>query len=180
MRARMGTLLGWAATGPADPEGKFVVKNLPWLPHDFSVMGLNGKYYIKEIRYNGVVMTDGLVRLTQGAPAQNLEIVLDDKVATITGSVRDADKAANSPFMVVVKWPYTEGDLPVSGERLLGDKDGRFRISGLAPGEYRVLGLARPVPFTQISIQLLSRGETVTLERGGLKDLSLKLIDPSK
>jgi hypothetical protein len=141
---------------------------------------LGGKYYIKEIRYNGVVMTDGLVRLTQGAPAQNLEIVLDDQPGTITGSVRDGDKPVSKPFVLVVKWPFSEGDVPISPEGLGADDQGRFRISGLAPGEYRVIGLARPVPFTQVSNQLLSRGETVTLERGGLQDLSLKLIDLSK
>lgn len=76
------TLLAWTGGSP-DSEGKFVL-NLPWLRHDLSVQGLNGRYYVKEIRYNGVAIADGMVTPLQSAPAQNLEIVLDVRPATIS------------------------------------------------------------------------------------------------
>jgi len=180
MRARLGSLLGWAAAGIADSEGKFVFKNLPWLRHDVSVRGFGGRYYIKEVRYNGVAMADDMVTPVPGAPAQNLEIVLDDQPATITGSVRDGDKPVSGPLILAVKWPFTQGDVPISGDGLKGDQAGHFQLSGLAPGEYRVIALSKFVRFDELSSQLLSRAETVTLERGNLKDVSLKLIDPSQ
>jgi Carboxypeptidase regulatory-like domain len=180
MRGRLGALFVDSAVGAVDAEAKFTVKNLWGIPHDVSVQGLGGGYYVKEIRYNGVAMADGMVTPVPGAPAQNLEIVLDDQPATITGSVRDGDKPVSSPFIVAVKWPFTEGDVPVSGDGLKGDRDGRFQISGLAPGEYRLMAFNKIVRITELSSQLLNRAEKVTLERGSLKDVSLKLIDPSQ
>jgi len=169
-----------SAVGAVDPEGKFAVRNLWGLSHDLSVQGLGGRYYVKEIRYNGVVMADGMITPVPGAPAQDLEIVLDDQPATITGTVRDGDKPVSKPFVLVVKWPFTEGDPLLSSEHPAGDAQGRFQISGLAPGEYRVIALTKNIVNTQISDQLLSRAEKVTLERGSLKDISLKRIDPSQ
>ena len=181
MRARMDAVIAWSSpVASPNAKGQFTVRNLPWLPHDVSVQGLSGEYYVREIRYNGVPVTDGLVRLTQGAPAQNLEIVLDDQPATITGSVRDGDTPVGSPFIVAVKWPFIQGDIPVTGDGLKGDPAAHFQISGLAPGEYRVMAFNKLVRFTELSTELLSRAEKVTLERGSLKDISLKLIDPAQ
>ena len=169
-----------SAVGAVDPEGKFAVRNLWGLSHDLSVQGLGGRYYVKEIRYNGVVMADGMITPVPGAPAQDLEIVLDDQPATITGTVRDGDKPVSKPFVLVLKWPFTAGDPLLNSEHPAADDQGRFQISGLAPGEYRVIALTKNIVNTQISDQLLSRAEKVTLERGSLKDISLKRIDPSQ
>jgi hypothetical protein len=180
MRARLGAFIGWASPGAVAADATFTLKNLPSAPHDLSVVGLPGNYYVKEIRYNGVASPDGLVRVAKGIPNQSVEIVLDDKAGTINGSVHDGEKPASNPVIVMVKWPFSEGDVPLSRDGLVGDKDGRFQISGLAPGEYRVMALNKIVRVTELSNQLLMRAEKVTLERGSLKDVSLKLIDLSQ
>ncbi len=167
-----------SAVGAVDTEGKFTVRNLWGVPHDLSVQGLGGRYYVKEIRDNGVVMTDGMVTPVPGAQAQNLEIVLDDRPATITGSVRDGDKPVRKPFVLVVRLPFTVGDPLMNSERPAGDDQGRFQISGLAPGEYRVIALTRNIVNTQVSNQLLMRAEKVMLERGGSQSVSLKIVEP--
>jgi hypothetical protein len=173
MRGRLGVLLVNSAIGAADADGRFTVKNLSGLWHDVSVAISDARYSVKEIRYNGVATTDGQVRLAPGSPEQDLEIVLDDQAGVITVSVRDGDKPVTDAPVIVVKWPYTEGDMQAGN--LTRDNQGRFRISGLAPGEYRVMALKKG----DIS-QLLNRAEKVTVERGTLKDISLKLIDPSQ
>jgi hypothetical protein len=173
MRGRFGS-----AVGAVDTEGKFTVRNLWGVPHDLSVQGLGGRYYVKEIRDNGVLMTDGMVTPVTGAQAQNLEIVLDDRPATITGSVRDGDKPVRKPFVLVVRLPFTEGDPLMNSERPVGDDQGRFQISGLAPGEYRVIALTRNIMNTQVSNRLLMRAEKVILERGGSQSVSLKIVEP--
>jgi hypothetical protein len=178
MRARLGAFFRWTATSSVTSEGKFLVRDLPLVPHDLSVRGLDSRYYVKEIRYNSVVMADAMITPAPGAMAQNLEIVLDDKPGVITGSVRDGDRPVSTPFIVALKWPFTEGDIPVSGEGLTGDKEGRFQISGLAPGEYRVIALTKFIRFTEISNQLLNRAERVTLERGSSRSISIKIVEP--
>jgi hypothetical protein len=180
MRGRIDSIFIDSAVGAPDAEGKFTVQNLLGIPHDVTVQGLGGRYYVKEIRYNGVAMPDGLVTPVSGAIAQDLEIVVDDKAGTITGSVRDGDKPVSKPFVLVVKWPIQEGDPLLSAERPNGDDQGKFQISGLAPGEYRVIALTKNIVNTEVSYQLLNRAEKITLERGSLKDISLKLIDASQ
>lgn len=180
MRARLGAIFRWTATAPVTLEGKFVVRDLPLVPHDVSVRGLDSRYYVKELRYNSTAMADGMLTPAPGASVQDLEIVLDDKPGVISGSVRDGDKPVSNPFIVAVKLPFQEGDIPLSGESLTGDKDGKFQILGLPPGEYRVIALNKFVRLNEISVQILSRAEKVIVDRGSSKDVSLKLIDPSR
>ncbi len=178
---RMGILMRGrfdSGFGAVDAEGKFTLETFWGMPLDSSVRGLDGRYYVKEIRYNGLVMADGIVTPIPGAPVQNLEIVLDDQPATITGSVRDGDKPVSKPFVLVVKWPFAEGDPLLNSERPAADEQGRFQISGLAPGEYRVIALSRSIVNTQISNQLLNHAEKITLERGSVQNVSLKIVEP--
>jgi hypothetical protein len=66
----------------------------------------------------------------------------------------------------------------MTSERPAGDDQGRFQISGLAPGEYRVIALTRNIMNTQVSNRLLMRAEKVILERGGSQSVSLKIVEP--
>lgn len=65
-----------------------------------------------------------------------------------------------------------------------GDNEGRFQITGLAPGEYRVLAvLSAPIadglePTKDILPRLWYRAEKLTLRRGSSPTLALKLADP--
>jgi hypothetical protein len=176
----LGAFFRWTATAPVTLEGKFVVRDLPLVRHDVSVRGLDSRYYVKELRYNSTAMADGMLTPALGASVQDLEIVLDDKPGVISGSVRDGDKPVSNPFIVAVKLPFQEGDIPLSGESLTGDKDGKFQILGLPPGEYRVIAINKFVRLNEISVQILSRAEKVIVDRGSSKDVSLKLIDPSR
>jgi len=170
---------------PATPDarGGFVIKGLQGDRHRVTVDGPGGNYYVKEIRANGLAAIDGLITLAPGAPAQ-LEIVIDDKSASITGLVTDGGKAAGEAVVAVVKWPVPAGDNLLSLLRSVrggADDQGRFRIDGLQPGEYRILALPRDA-MNRLSpesfVSLLNRGEKVTVERGSSQSVSLKIVQP--
>jgi Carboxypeptidase regulatory-like domain len=168
-------------TRVSDPGGTFRLVALPGDRNRISVNGLAGKFYLKEIRYNGLAVTDGIIKPMAGAPAL-LEIVIDDKAATISGSVAEREKVTDRVMVVAVKWPVSAEGLSVLmlSASAPADDQGRFQIGGLAPGEYRVLALTGDmlISLNGDASRLLSNAEKVTLERGSSQSVSLKIVEP--
>lgn len=168
---------GTGAKAAPNAKGAFLATNLMGPGHRVSVSGFGDNYYVKEVRLDGRPVPDGVLHLYQGS---QIEIVLDDQPAAITGSVTDGDKPFPQPLVFIAKWPSLE-DI---GRPVTGDNDGQFHIAGLAPGEYRVLAVqsAALPDGQQISAQMLSRlwssAEKVTLDRGGSQSVALKFSDP--
>lgn len=166
-----------------DPNGKFLVRGVTAVQQQVMVMGLANNFYVKEIRYNGQIVADGIFTPIPGAPGQ-LDIVIDDQAATISGTVAGVDRPGARIRVQVLKSP-PEG---VSLATLLGgnasawvDDQGQFQIGGLAPGEYRVFALTDALMIRlmpEALLQFLSSAEKVTLERGGSQSVSLKIVEP--
>jgi hypothetical protein len=168
----------------SDPGGRFLIAGLPGGRSRLSVSGMSRKFYVKEIRYNGLAVADDVITLIAGAPAE-LEIVIDDKAATISGSVAERDKVTDRIMVVAMKWPVPADATSLSALLNLSnsvstDDQGRFQIGGLAPGEYRVLALTGDTLIRngdRLS-QLAGRGEKVTVERESSQNVSLKIVEP--
>ena len=60
--------------------------------------GLAPKYYLKEIRYNQVPLINGTFTPVDAA---QLEIVVDDKVASLSGVVMGGDKPAGHAMVML-------------------------------------------------------------------------------
>ncbi len=162
----------------SDPDGNFILKNMRCLPSPFQVLVLTKSFYVKEIRVDGVAATGDMMTACAGS---KVEIVLDDKVATLAVSVTDGDKPVSQPTIVVQRWPRSllnQGGLPTKG-----DQTGFLQVTGLAPGEYRVMAV-RLVSLPDgngpesIIQRLWDRASKITLEPGDAKSISLKVIDP--
>jgi hypothetical protein len=164
-----------------DPDGKFLIRGLRGDRHRVLVDGLDDKFFVKELRYSGLAVIDGIITPMAGSQAV-LEIVIDDKAATISGSVTARDKPVGMVLVVAVKWPVPPEDTRQSTvmSAMTGDQ-GNFQIRGLAPGEYRVLALRQDV-FLRVKddrfFQLLSSADKVTVERGSSQSVALKMIEP--
>jgi hypothetical protein len=162
-----------------DEKGGFGAKDLWGTSHRVQLSGLGDKYYVKEIRVDGRATPEGAVTLQQGS---KLEIEIDDQPAAIAGSVTDGDKPFSQPLIFAARWPSLEAPFRPA----TGDNNGRFQITGLPPGEYRILAVqSAPLPDgqqigSQMLTQLWSSAEKVTLERGGAQSVSLKLSDPMR
>ena len=178
-------LRGWGFTTlVSDASGTFQIHSLPGDPSQVSARDMGNKYYVKEVRYNGLPVTDGVFTPVSG-PA-NLEIVIDDKAATISGSVAERAKVAGPIMIVALKWPLAPNSSSVSmllrkSINTPADEQGNFQINGLAPGEYRVFGVTETTAMRlepDILIRLVERAEKVTLERSGSQSISLKIVEP--
>ncbi len=122
-------------------DGKFHLEGVPAVDHRAVISGTGAGHYVKEIRFNGGPLRDGVVPLEQAALAHSLTIVIDDKPATLTGAVIAGDKAVSQPYLVLARWPLASGRVFVPAATTTGDSQGKFQFAGLAPGEYRVVSL---------------------------------------
>jgi len=160
--------------------GKFVITGLPEGRSRVSINGVGGKFYMKEIRYDGVTAVDGMITANSGGPAQ-LEIVIDDKAATITGSVADTGGNTGPVLIVVVRWPESPEDArgtTFRPEALVEADDNRgFTFDGLEPGEYRILAVAQD-RMSRLQRDIVSRAERVTLEPGRSQSVIVKIVEP--
>jgi hypothetical protein len=149
-----------------DAEGTMIVRNLAWSRYLISVPGVPPSHYLKELRYNRQPIPDGVITLVPGGL---LEIVLSNRPASISGTV----KAAPNAVVLLRRWPDThpllEGNEPFSYLIPL-EPGGVFEFRGLAPGEYRIRAAIPPL-FEERS----GEGEKIVLEVGENKTVELKL-----
>ena len=89
-----------------DPAGKFLIRGVSAVQRQVRVVGLASKFYVQEIRYNGLIVADGIFWPIPGAPGL-LDIVIDDQAATISGTVAERDKATGRVMIVAMKWPLS-------------------------------------------------------------------------
>jgi hypothetical protein len=144
------------------------------------VSGLNTGFYVKEIQYDGIATSDGLISVDESG---SLEVVVDDKPATLRGVVANGNDPVSRPQIVLAKWPPNREDLFLSVSGASGNDDGRFQLVGLAPGEYRILavpeetraGLEEP----GVLQRLLEHAEKVILEPSEVQELRLKPVIPA-
>jgi hypothetical protein len=173
-----------AGSGPSpatpDTEGKFVLTNLKFPQHQIIVAGLTKDYYVKEIRLGGAPVPDATVTLSPGAVNQ-VEILIDDKPETISGTVTDGDKpAARAEVRLYPKAPPSP-DLPLeySASSVRTDREGKFQINGLTPGEYRIVAWQPPPTGSAgVLMPLAAHAQSINVERGGTATVTLPLSDP--
>jgi hypothetical protein len=111
-------------------------------------------------------------------------MVVDDKPASLTGTVTGSDTPIARPHVVLIRWPAPPGDVFLSAKIIDGGDGGQFQYTGLAPGEYRILAVspdtADKLDEPHVLERLLSSAERVELTAGGSQTLALKVTDPSR
>src|SRR5829696_55117 len=94
---------------------------------------------IKRLEWRGrEINPEGDVEITT-EPGGRVDVVLTNQLTLVTGTVRDADDAPARDSHVIV-FPKDEGLVTQYGfshtRITLTAADGRFRVSGLPPGDY--------------------------------------------
>ncbi len=138
-------------------------------------------YFVQQVRYKGSVVPGGIFYFSGEG---EVEIELGQGSARITGTVVNGGRPVAGADVVWMRWPAE----PVTDEdavrHFLADRDGKFQISGISPGEYRVFavrGADSSAAQQPSAWQLLTaRAEKLTLEQGGSRDLVVRLSEPSR
>jgi len=143
--------------------------------------------YATEVRYRGATVPGNVFRWDGTG---SLEVVVDDRGATIAGRVTAGSDSVEPVLVFVIPWPRPpivrggEGDFGKYDVRV--DARGQFLQQGLHAGEYRVFaiptgqGLERNLLDPAAQQRLLQRAERVTLDRGATQTITLPLLDPSR
>ena len=166
---------------PAKPDsaGAFRFIGVPAVNQKVTVSGLRTGDYVKEVRYNGIPTEGGVLPLEKGAMSQSLTIVVDDKAATITGVVKDGDRLVSQPFVLLASWPLPANQSFEPTARAGGDAKGAFQMTGLAPGEYRILALPSLEEYMfrapGVLEHALATAEKVDLGPRGSRNFTLEL-----
>jgi hypothetical protein len=105
----------------------FTVPDLP--PGNYRLDGfVQGKWYLKSAMLGGRDLSREEIPIGQSAGP--IDVVLSDDSGTVEGQVVDAGDQPVSSFVMIM----AEGRQP---HNVMSDAAGKFKVSGLAPGEYR-------------------------------------------
>ena len=181
MMREIGTRTLGASTEVSPPvNANFLVPNVVLGLKEVLVTNLPPGY-VAEVRFRGSALPGDVLRWDGTG---SLEVVVDDRGATLTGQVTDGPSA----LVLVLPWPRSaavregEGDL---GRYLRSaDARGQFTRQGLRAGEYRVLAIpsGQGVRILDPVVQqrLFEQAERVTLGRGSTQTLVLPVLDPAR
>jgi len=135
--------------------------------------------YVKAIRLNGRDALNGGLHL-ESAPNGTLEVVISANGGTVGGRVLDSsgNPLPNIKTVVVPNAPRRQrGDLY---KYVSTDDSGRFQLSGLAPGDYRVFAWERVEEGAWQDSQFLrlfeNEGSPVRIEEGSRVTVDTRLI----
>jgi hypothetical protein len=136
---------------------------------------------IRSVQVNGVDVTDAGVEFKPNEDITGVEIELTNKVTTVSGTVTTSRGELAKDYTAVVfakdreKWTgntrYQSAGRP--------DQDGRFKITGLPPGEYYVVAVDRLESGQSSDPDFLERvrvrAVSLSLREGETRTLELKL-----
>jgi hypothetical protein len=182
--------LGFAVPPPpparvAD-DGSFELKAIPGLMRlDVRGGGPGGGmasgWAVRSVRLNGADVTDSGVAFKANEPISGLEIELTNKVTSITGLVATTRGEPSKDYTAIVFSQEKEKWTPPT--RYQGsarpDQDGRFKITGLPPGEYYIVAVDRLEPGQSGDPEFLERmrvrATPFSLNEGETRTMDLRL-----
>jgi hypothetical protein len=119
------------------PDGTFNFIDLPAGKFRLSALGVSAPFYVKSLKQGQIDVLSRGVTLPPTTAASLVMVIASDS-GDVSGVVtNDSSQPAESTFVVLT--PAVSGVLrPDLYKTVNTDSNGRFHISGIAPGNYRV------------------------------------------
>jgi len=165
--------------GRISDDGTFELRSGPGRVR-INVSGAAG-WTIRSIRLNGTDVTDAGIDFKPNEDISGLEVELTNKLTIVSGLVSNARGDALKDYTAVAFAQDKEKWKIVGRYQSIGrpDQDGRFKMSGLAPGDYYVIALDKVEPG-QISDPdfletIRTKATAITLREGETRTVDLKI-----
>jgi protocatechuate 3,4-dioxygenase beta subunit len=167
-----GPTLGNSSARASD-QGNFRLHSIPAAMYRVRVGGVPEGSYLKSIHFGGEDITGKTLDLNSGAGGE-MEIVISSNAAAISGVVRNHNGEGVPAVNIEV----------YLGERFdrvaTTDQNGAYRVSSLAPGDYRIYAWENIEPGFSLEPSFRknfeSRAAAVKLEEKSHESVELKLI----
>jgi protocatechuate 3,4-dioxygenase beta subunit len=168
------------APAPVQDDMTFELKSPPGVYRlNLATVGMG--WAIRSVRLNAVDVTDAGFEIKGNQEIGGLEVELTNKLTTISGLVTNARGETLKDYSTLVfaqdsaRW----GVNPRYQSMGRPDQDGRFKISGLPPGDYYIIALDRIDTGEAGDPEFLERIRTkasrLSLDEGETKTLDLKI-----
>ena len=180
-----GPSFGGVTPGRVADDYTFVLKTSPGRAR-ISLSNPPAGWSIRTARLNGAEVIDSGIEFKPNENVRGLEIELTNKVSVVTGLVTSGRGEASRDYTAIAfpqdsdRWKDTNSRYIRTGRP---DQDGRFKISGLPPGEYLLIAVDHINPGESSDPEFLERVHTkatrFSLSEGETKSIDLKLNSSS-
>ena len=137
------------------------------------------------MRYRGVDIIDAGLELRAGENVGDIEVELTNRLTDVSGVVTTPKGEPVKDYSVVVfptdreKWTPNSRYLKTARP----DQDGRYKVNGLPPGEYRVIALdyvdSNEWNDPESLDRVQSRATTFSINEGEMKSVDLRITTAS-
>jgi hypothetical protein len=126
-----------AASGRIEPNGAFKLEGLLPQRYRVNVIASLPQSYVKSFKVGNEEVLEKGLDLTLAQPNVTAEIVLSTGAATIEGLVKAGEEPAGQRVVNLVPDP-PRPELALRAKTAMSRPDGRYSVSGVAPGNYRL------------------------------------------
>lgn len=142
------------------PDNSFTVSNLLPDAYTVTVFSLPDNCYLKSVRFGTEDVTESGIDVTQGA-AGKLELVVSNAGGQVSGTVTGgADQKPVSGATVVLVPEGTRRKIQSYFKQATTDQTGSYRLTGIAPGEYKLFAWETVEGGAYYDPEFLARYET--------------------
>jgi hypothetical protein len=140
--------------GWVNSDGTFRIDNV--MPGEYRLVADSIKYYVKQARFGTIDLLKEPLQFA-GREQGTIEVLLSSNFASIEGTVRDRFAPAKGTRVVLV--PDKSRHRIELFKATVSDQNGRFSISNVAPGDYRLYAWEAIEPYGWFDPEVLKRDE---------------------
>jgi hypothetical protein len=163
------------------PDGTFRLDDVPPDHYRLNFFGLPGDAWVKSIRVGEQEAAEKGIDLTQVGSKVVLDIALSMGAGVVEGSVQVDQRPVSAAVVMLLPEPVRP-EQPYLSKTVRTDRNGRFRITGVAPGDYRVYACEEGIAPTldlndpEFAKAVNSKAVKVSMRESGHEQIELTLL----